>query len=165
MDGSWNSFGHVALATTGQGLQSVGNGTNAGNNYSHTSVTDYLSSQSLVRNTNLVVLHTNAEQEAKINNYLDSLADKKPDKFGDNCAVRTSNALKEAGLGFHTSHTPAAVYNQARARSESESHMQKGEASKAGAYSSFNPTPQTPGVNGALVRPLGSNTEVFREWK
>jgi RHS repeat-associated protein len=155
-DGSNNPFGHVALATTGQGVQSVGNGDNAGSNYSHASTTDYLAAQAGIRNTLLFTVRTTAEQEQKINAYFDSLANVRAGSFADNCAERTSEALKAAGLAIQRTHTPQSVFEQAkRVLGGTQTEIKKGESGKAGQYSSFNPADSS--GNSRLVTPIGSH--------
>ena len=148
LEGSRNVFGHLALATTGQGVQSVGNGDNAGRNYSHASTTSYLASQAKLRDTLLFTVRTTAEQEQKINAYLDSRANVRSDEYADNCAARTSEALRAAGLDIQKTHTPQSVFEQSkRVLGGTQSTINKGEIGKAEQYSSFN----------RLVTPIGSH--------
>jgi RHS repeat-associated protein len=159
-EGSRNVFGHIALATTGQGVQSVGNGDNAGRNYSHASTTSYLASQAMKRDTLLFTVRTTVEQEQKINAYFDSLANVKSGNFADNCATRTSEALRAAGLDIKKTHTPQSVYEQAkRVLGGTQSTIEKGETDKAQRYSSFDRSGEGSG-NSRLVTPTGSHIPI-----
>jgi len=101
-----NPFGHSAVATSGQGVHSFGTGTDQGSSFS-----DYMNSQAAYRDSMVYVLPTTPEQEKAINDYLNGLTDKLPKvpgkDSGDNCASRTSEALKKAGLDVGENGTPA----------------------------------------------------------
>lgn len=134
-----NPFGHVAVATTGQGLHSHGNNPNTAQhtNYSHSSVTDYLKQQALKRDSAVVRIQTTPAQEKKINEYMDALKDKKTTTT-DNCATRVSDALRHAGLDVIHATFPETVKEEARrALGGIESRIDKGEVNKAQGYKEF----------------------------
>lgn len=151
--GSGNVFGHIAIATTGQGLHSVGNNPhNSSFNYSHSSVTDYLAGQATTRNTSITVIKTTPQEEAIINRHMDALAGKISGSAFDNCAVRVSNALHEANPKFATSRYPEVVYKETRARGQGTTEViEKDHPEKAKDYERFNPSnsPETNGTRGA----------------
>ena len=70
-----------------------------------------MNSQSAYRNSMVYVLPTTPAQEKAINDYLNGLTDKLPQvpgkDSGDNCASRTNDALKKAGLDVGENTTPA----------------------------------------------------------
>ena len=97
---SGNPFGHTAIATSGSGVYSFGNGTNLGS-----SLTDYLEREASKRNTAVIVIDTTPQQESAINNYLSGKSDDLPPWIlglipdpTDTCATRTSAAMASAGL-------------------------------------------------------------------
>ncbi|MEN3369312.1 MAG: hypothetical protein V7609_1455, partial [Verrucomicrobiota bacterium] len=163
LEGSTNVFGHVALATTGQGLQSHGNNPAGAHNYSHSSVTDYVASQSALRHQDVIILKTTLEQEQKIQQYMDALAQKTPDKFDDNCARRVSEALKAAKLGFKSTAFPETVADQAEARGGVRYGIPRGRGDLGPDLQSFNPANQSPDGGGRLVVPLGSHIPRWQE--
>ena len=85
---SSNPFGHVSIATTGNGVVSFGTGTQFGSSF-----TDYLNNQSTYRSTTLYFLNTTPDQEKAINDYLKTQKGKPINSYPDNCANRTSSAL------------------------------------------------------------------------
>jgi len=95
-----NPFGHTAIATTGNGVYSFGNGVDLGS-----SVTDYLAKQADLRNTNVITINTSQDQENAINSYLASqpvnlppwILGVIPNAF-DSCATRTAGALSAGGM-------------------------------------------------------------------
>jgi RHS repeat-associated protein len=139
-----NPYGHIAIATTGEGLHSHGNNpADTHGNYSHASVTDYLRQQIPLRSTTIVVLKTSDEQERAINRYMDSLVGKTPNKVTDNCSVRVSDALKAAypDKGY-TTHTPPDVILEAKnVLGGKASGIKQGDVDKAKDYKSFDPKP------------------------
>jgi len=95
-----NPFGHTAVAVTGSGVYSYGNGTALGGSF-----TDYLLREAPRRNTDVIIINTTPQQEAEIQSYLRGTKDDLPPWiFGkipdptDSCATRTNNALDRAGL-------------------------------------------------------------------
>jgi hypothetical protein len=95
-----NPFGHTAIAVTGSGIYSYGNGTALGSSF-----TDYILREAPRRNSNVIVIKTTPQQEAKILSYIKGTSDNLPPWwFGkipdptDTCATRTYNALQSAGL-------------------------------------------------------------------
>jgi RHS repeat-associated protein len=104
--GSINIFGHAAIATSGQGVYSFGTTTDPASSFS-----DYLAKQAGYRDSMVYVLPTTAKQEKLINDYLSQLQDKLPavpgKDSGDNCAARTNEALKKAGINAGNNGTPA----------------------------------------------------------
>jgi uncharacterized protein RhaS with RHS repeats len=87
-----NPFGHVAIAVTGSGVYSFGNTTKLGS-----SLTAYLQREAARRNSNVIVIKTTPEQEKAILEYLRKHKDD-VNSYPDNCAGRTSNALKAGGM-------------------------------------------------------------------
>jgi hypothetical protein len=88
---SYNIFGHSSVATTGSGIYSFGTGTKLGG-----PVSDFVTDQSRFRNQTLYTIKTTPEQDKKIQEYLS----KQKDDIGkiDNCAARTLEALRAAGI-------------------------------------------------------------------
>jgi len=90
---SGNPFGHASIATTGQGVYSFGTGPgDIGAN-----LTDFLNRQATYRDSTVYILNTTPEQEKAINDYLRKQKGKPINKYPDNCATRTSDALKAGG--------------------------------------------------------------------
>jgi uncharacterized protein RhaS with RHS repeats len=108
-DGSINFLGHAAIATTGEGVFSFGTGTDYGSSF-----TDFIKSQDQSRNLIIYLLQTAPAQEVAINKYLNGMrsksmpdAEKHPvEGSDDNCATRSNNALKLAGIDLGDIHTP-----------------------------------------------------------
>jgi uncharacterized protein RhaS with RHS repeats len=86
---SSNPFGHAAIATTGNGVVSFGTGTTFGSD-----LTAYLNNQATYRDNTVYILNTTPEQEKAINDYLKTKKGKPINKYPDNCAHRTTDALK-----------------------------------------------------------------------
>ncbi len=136
-----NPFRHAAIATTGHGLHSHGNNPDRAQhtNYSHASVTKYLAEQAKIRYTILVRIKTTPSQEKAINRYMDSLANKST-TMTDNSAMRTSDALRSAGLNVIRATFPETVNEEAiRSLHGTESRINKGELGKAENFKSFDP--------------------------
>lgn len=88
---SGNPFGHAAIAVTGSGVYSFGNTAGPGS-----SLTAYLQREAARRDTEIKIISTTPEQNKRI---LDYLRGKRDDVgYFDNCAVRTTNALRTGGL-------------------------------------------------------------------
>jgi RHS repeat-associated protein len=104
---SYNVFGHIAIAVTGGGIFSFGNGTSLGS-----SVSAYLNSQSQLRSQTLYTIQTSPQQDAAMLSYLQAQSD----NIGlvDNCAARTCGALNAGGVldSLVTARTPGAVEAQ-----------------------------------------------------
>lgn len=90
---SSNPFGHAAIATTGNGVVSFGTGTQFGSD-----LPDYLNKQAAYRGSTVYVLNTTPEQEKAINDYLKTKKGKPINKYPDNCAHRTTEALEAGGV-------------------------------------------------------------------
>jgi hypothetical protein len=90
---SGNPFGHASIAITGSGVYSFGTLTDAGS-----SLTDFLNRQAAYRDSVVYILDTTPEQEKVILDYLKSKLNKRLERYPDNCAHRTSEALKAAGV-------------------------------------------------------------------
>jgi hypothetical protein len=93
-----NPFGHIAIATTANGVYSFGTRPeDLGGN-----LTDYLNWQATYRDSIVYVLNTTPDQERAINDYLKTQKGKPIDRYSDNCAARTKRALEAAGIGDFT---------------------------------------------------------------
>lgn len=92
-DGSWNPFGHVALAIEGHGTYSYGNDTPLGSD-----ATEYVASQSRVRDQVIITIPTTPEQDKAAYQYLQQFTDNNAVDWIDNCACRTQGALEAAGI-------------------------------------------------------------------
>jgi RHS repeat-associated protein len=95
---SGNPFGHIAIATSGQGVTSFGTDTPFGS-----SLTEYLLAQSSYRDQIVSIILTTPEEEAKIQEYLAQFYDQPLPKVPsadshDTCATRTGGALAAAGF-------------------------------------------------------------------
>ena len=101
---SYNVFGHAAIAVSGAGVYSFGNGTRLGS-----SLNDYLNKQIAVRDNYVFRIPTTPAQDKAALNYLKN----QKDDIGkiDNCSARTSNALKAAGIDA-SSMFPKSLANQ-----------------------------------------------------
>jgi|GEM_PF-1807914 len=88
-----NPLGHSAIAFTGSGVYSFGNSTPIGS-----SLTDYIKREAPKRDTLVQIFKTTSYQEQIMKTYLNSLQSKKLEKWPDNCATRTSNALHIGGI-------------------------------------------------------------------
>jgi RHS repeat-associated protein len=101
---SYNQFGHVAIAVSGAGVWSFGNGTAFGS-----SVNSYLNAQVRARDNFIFRISTTPEQDKAALEYLKN----QKDDIGkiDNCAARTSNALNAAGINV-SSMFPKGLGNQ-----------------------------------------------------
>ena len=88
-----NPIGHTAIGVTDHGVYSYGNSTKLGS-----SIEDYLMREALRRNTDVWVIDTTPEQDAKA---LDAVV---PDTdlgiLQDNCASRANNMLDAAGIPY-----------------------------------------------------------------
>jgi len=92
--GSPNFFGHVSIATTGNGVYSFGTRPeDLGGSF-----TDYLKWQATYRDSTVYVLNTNPDQEKAINDYLESQKENPIELYPDNCANRVINALGAGGI-------------------------------------------------------------------
>jgi RHS repeat-associated protein len=101
---SYNQFGHVAIAVSGAGVWSFGNGTAFGS-----SVNSYLNAQVRARDNFIFRISTTPEQDKAALEYLKN----QKDDIGkiDNCAARTSNPLNAAGINV-SSMFPKGLGNQ-----------------------------------------------------
>jgi len=88
-----NIFGYVGSAVQGYGMASYGNDTDLGS-----SVGDYLSSQSLVRNQQVTIIPTTPLQDALARAFIKNHPNKNDVGKLDNCAVRTNELLNAAGV-------------------------------------------------------------------
>ncbi len=91
---SGNPFGHAAIAFSGRGIYSFGTPEDFG-----TSFTDFLNVQAEYRDSTVYILNTTPEQESAMIAYLENVQQERPNlgRYPDNCAGRTTGALKEAG--------------------------------------------------------------------
>ena len=98
---SGNPFGHVAIAFTGQGVYSYGTDTPLGGN-----LTDYLEAQAKYRDSEVYILETTPDQEAKMlaeilkfkNLPLPNPRNNLSGSLKDTCATRTQSALEGGGI-------------------------------------------------------------------
>lgn len=95
-----NPFGHTAIAVTGSGVYSYGNGTSLGSSF-----TGYLQREAPRRDSSVIVINTTSKQEAQILAHLKGTSDNLPPWiFGkipdptDTCATRTKGALEQGGM-------------------------------------------------------------------
>ncbi len=88
---SGNPFGHAAIAVTGSGVYSFGNTTGLGS-----SLTSCLEREAARRDSEIRIILTTPEQDKKILDYL--RGEKDDVGYFDNCAVRTTGALRSGGL-------------------------------------------------------------------
>lgn len=88
-----NPFGHIALATTGEGVYSPGTVHEFGS-----SLTDYLKDQSEYRNSIVYVLPSTKEQDTKTIDGFKAAAEKGQSATKNNCADITGAGLKAGGL-------------------------------------------------------------------
>jgi hypothetical protein len=86
--GSFNPFGHVGMAVTGQGMYSYGNDTRLGSG-----VLGYIQGQSEIRNQTIVLIPTTPNQDSGMMSYFNKHPGKNDVGKLDNCAVRTNSAL------------------------------------------------------------------------
>ena len=91
---SGNPFGHAAIAFTGQGIFSFGTPENPGSSF-----TDFLNNQAKYRDGTVYILNTTPEQEKAMIDYLEKVKQERPKlgRYPDNCAHRTTEALKAGG--------------------------------------------------------------------
>jgi hypothetical protein len=108
-----NPIGHTAIAITGRGVYSMGNGVQGNshvdskNNIIGGSVKEYILDQSSRRNTTIIIIKTTAAQDAAAAKSMEDQAASKPmltrDKIAtDNCTVRVNQALDATGLPMRT---------------------------------------------------------------
>ncbi len=108
---SGNPAGHTAIAITGRGVFSMGNGEktdprrDSKNNILNGGVKDYIDREGPRRNTTLIIVKTTPEQDAAIEKSLVEQARDKPKlesgikiTIADNCSVRVNEALDAAGF-------------------------------------------------------------------
>jgi RHS repeat-associated protein len=89
-----NPIGHTAIAITGKGVFSFGNGTPLGS-----STTDYLQGQASRRDQTVTVIKTTPEQDQAAYNALMKQNDKGGiNVYPDNCSARSNAALDAAGV-------------------------------------------------------------------
>jgi len=96
---SGNPIGHTAVAVTGAGVYSYGNGTPAGS-----SLGDYLRREAPRRDTKVYVVKTTPEQDAEVLAYFRQYkntslpGDFLSKYFADNCSIRSNGALDAASV-------------------------------------------------------------------
>lgn len=90
---SGNPFGHASIAFTGNGVFSFGTGNVLGSGF-----TDFLNKQATYRDSIVYILNTTPGQEQAMIDYLKKQKDKPLQKYPDNCARRTTDALKAGGV-------------------------------------------------------------------
>ena len=88
-----NPFGHVAFATTGRGIHSIGTTHGRG-----TTIADYINSQAAERNLLAVVIPTTSEQEEAMTNIFNERFLLPYSELGNSCATVTADALSSAGI-------------------------------------------------------------------
>ena len=94
-----NPIGHTAIAVTGGGTYSFGNGTDLGS-----SVADYLAREANRRNTDLYIIKTTSQQDLAVVEYYKRYKTKglPGDYFsialGDNCATRSNGGMDAGGV-------------------------------------------------------------------
>jgi RHS repeat-associated protein len=96
-----NPFGHTAIAVTGSGVYSYGNGTGLGSSF-----TGYALREAQRRDSSVIIINTTPQQEAQILSYLQGTKDNLPPWIlgkipnpTDTCATRTKGALEQGGMG------------------------------------------------------------------
>jgi hypothetical protein len=108
-----NPLGHTAIAITGKGVFSFGNDVEFGS-----SLTAYLAREAPRRTTEVYIINTTPEQEAKILEFLTTVEPKKLTGASDTCAFRTAAALEHAKLrdprGLGPTAWPSDVQRRAR---------------------------------------------------
>jgi RHS repeat-associated protein len=94
-----NPIGHSAIAVTGAGVYSFGNGWPAGS-----SLTDYLVANAEFRDTVVYVIHTTPDQDraalAQLRKFPRNLPHDRDKMLEDNCSTRTNMVLDAAGIPF-----------------------------------------------------------------
>jgi hypothetical protein len=104
-----NPIGHTAIAITGHGVFSMGNGVqgdahvDSKNNIVGGRVKDYILDQSGRRNTTIIIIKTTTAQDAAAAKSMEDQAASKPmlpreNIVSDNCTVRANEALDAAGI-------------------------------------------------------------------
>ena len=122
-----NPIGHTAIAITGRGVYSMGNGVPGGahvdskNNIVGGSVKDYIIDQSSRRNTTIVIIKTTAEQDTAAAKSMEDQAASKPmltreGIVSDNCTVRANEAMDAAGVAHPKDPVPQFVPGSAGVR-------------------------------------------------
>jgi RHS repeat-associated protein len=121
-----NPLGHVAVATTGQGVRSFGTDSRVGPNFSA-----YLASQAGYRNSVVYVIPTTKDQENRIQESLNGrkgdLPNVKKDPVAaskDNCSTRSSEALEAGDVKVGNNSLPAELQRKL------DNMVSKGEATK-----------------------------------
>lgn len=94
--GSYNIFGHVAMAVTGGGVFSYGNDTNLGSN-----VQAYIVSQMALRNQVVTYIPTTPAQDTQMLMFFKLHPGRNSVGIFDNCAARTNQALNAGGVPTH----------------------------------------------------------------
>jgi len=87
-EGSYNVFGHVAIAIEGHGVFSFGTSTPPGQNLG-----DYLGTQTPFRNQVVFIAQTSKQQDTAAVAYLRRMRDDLNTLAGDTCATRSGNVL------------------------------------------------------------------------
>ena len=93
-----NPIGHSAIAITGAGVFSFGNGTQPGS-----SLRDYVLREAPRRDTRIYIVSTTPDQDKAALEYLSQFGSNLPgpflrDLFVENCSTRTNGALGAAGI-------------------------------------------------------------------
>jgi RHS repeat-associated protein len=104
-----NPIGHTAIAITGRGVYSMGNGERGDrrddkNNILGGGVKDYIIRELSRRDTTIIIIKTTPEQDAAAAASMEQQAVSKPklgkaNIFNDNCTIRVQEALDVAGIG------------------------------------------------------------------
>jgi RHS repeat-associated protein len=102
-----NPIGHTAIAITGRGVFSFGNGrelaTDAKGNIMGGNLPDYIYRESMNRNTWIYIIKTTPAQDAAIEAELRAIAQNEPSLEAetilfDNCSMRSNRGLDKAGI-------------------------------------------------------------------
>ncbi|EJL79761.1 RHS repeat-associated core domain protein containing protein [Polaromonas sp. CF318] len=99
-----NPFGHSALAVEGAGMFSYGNNTLLGSD-----PLAYISKQSELRDQQITIIPTTAEQDAAALSYFAGKPGKNSVGIIDNCVVRTNEALGAAGISNNAAAFPGSL--------------------------------------------------------
>lgn len=135
-----NPFGHTAIAVTGRGVFSFGNGremaTDNKGNIVGGNVADYIYRESRSRDTYIFIIKTTPLQDAAIAAALRFIAENEPalptDKSIalDNCSLRSNRGLDAGSIsnssGWPAHHIPGSAGTRAIRSRASPQHLPKG---------------------------------------
>ena len=138
-----NPIGHTAVAVTGAGVFSFGNGVPLGSG-----AKDYVTAQSQARDQQIFVIHTTPAQDAAALAYLRSFQTwRLPPgwwnaRFGENCSTRSNNALDAAGIRkvpYSSNNIPGSAGLRAMLAGAREYDVPKGSSAFPPALQQFDP--------------------------